>query len=241
MAKGKSGMNAQEPQSVVATVATVAAGAAQVMKRTLRDWALHTVRSISKHNNDVTMAFLTQPAPFFAPEAKLTTAQLCNLFNNAMARVGVGLVMPTDAQGEKTFDREVYERGIALAQGRTFSPNPWVAQSYQPLRGLGRTPRSFYTALTEAARTGLLSDVDPAQFAGLEGDALRDALGKWFRAAVGDGKTPGTLTGSKDKPGPLAYSYHSVAIREGLPPQKTRKRGKKGSVTTAESLLKEYE
>jgi len=221
--------------AVAGAVSTVA----NTAKHTVATWAVALIRAIVKHQYDGAVAFLKDPASFLTPEASLTTAQACNMFNYAMSLAGVNLKMPTDSQGEKTFDREVFDRGMALAKGRTVTVNHWASQKYQPLKVPGsKGLRSFYTGMTDAARLGILSDVDPKQFAGLEGEARQLALREWFGSAVGDGKTPGTLTGSKDKPGPLAYSFRSVAVRADLPAQ--AKRGGSKSTVTAESLLAEY-
>lgn len=233
-------LNVAGTVEVLATIVTGgAASVAATVKHTLASWAVTLVRAIVAHQNDGAVAFLTNPAPFLGPDAGLTTAQRCNLFNFAMSVAGVNLKMPTDAAGEKAWDGPTFERGMALAHGRTISRNHWASQKYQPLKVPGRKPlRSFYVGLTEAARTGLLTDVDASQFAGLDGEALQEALRTWFGAVVGDGKTPGTLTGSKAKPGPLAYSFRSLAIRADLP-KLAPKRGKRGA-TTAASLLAEY-
>lgn len=213
----------------------------------LTAFAVQLVRSIVTHVNKVGQAFLSDPAPFISSPT-LTPAQRCAAFNLAMSLAGIGLKMPSVQSGARRlnqWDDGVFQRGIALAKGRTPTVNHWAHQSYAPVAGASDKARrrSFYTMLTQAALTGLIDKVDPAQFKAdgtAEGRAA--ALKDWYVKVMGDGKTPNTLTytppkGSKDKPGVLASSRNrSVAVRADLAP---RDASTGAAVVTAESILAE--
>lgn len=186
----------------------------------LREWAVRVIRSITAHTSSVVRAFLSDPAPFLT--APLTVAQRCNIFNTAMSAAGVGLKMPTDAAGNKVWDVAVFDRGVALTEGRTPEPTYWAHQRYQPLVGLdGKRRKSFYSLITGAALEGGLTGVDPKTFAST---AKHDAdntetcdcgacrVRRWYISSVNG------LCGTKDKPGILAQSRgFNVAVRADLP------------------------
>lgn len=225
-------MSRQRKQDATLTVPH-GPGIVAIVARTAASWAVTLIAAITSHQNDGGIAFLSNPGPFLAPESKLTTAQKCNIFNFAMSLCGIGLTMPKDDSGEKVWDVAIFDRGMALAKGRPVNLNHWASQKYQPLIVPGRTKlRSFYTGMTEAARLGVLVDVDPKQFAGLDKEATQEALRQWFIATVN------RLTGTKTAPGVLASSFRSVAIRADLPERAAK--GSKAKTVTAESLLAEY-
>jgi hypothetical protein len=207
----------------------------------LKDFAVLAVRSIAKHVNAVGQSFLADPIPFIA-SPHLTPAQRCAAFNLAMSLAGIGLKMPSVQAGARRvnqWDDGVFQRGVALAKGRAPVVNHWVHQSYQPVSGLLEKARrrSFYTLMTQAALTGLIEKVDPAQFKAADAKGQAEALKAWYIKVMGDGKTEGTLTGTKAKPGVLATSRNfSVAVRADLAP---RDASTGRATITAESLVAE--